>query len=201
MPPTTFDINYRSAEKFFQDYLQLKEGALFVRADKPEPPKTPLVINMTVPRIDYAFQLNGIVAKIRDRKTADRIGKHPGMLIRINEDLEQLFQVLNPKLLVDEKYEFLLALCDTIDDSVCIIRETVEDYALTDDEKSSDTPSKSPEAPDLPVADGAQTAGEDQQKPGLSFEWLRGAIAQEEATVEEEPKVCSILDPDCEACQ
>jgi hypothetical protein len=201
MPLTTFDINYRSAEKFFQDYLQLKQGALFVRAEKPEPPDTPLVINITVPRIDYAFQLNGIVTKIRDPKTADRIGKNPGMLIRLNEDLEKLFQGLNPKLLVDEKYEFLLALCDTIDDSVCIIRETVEEYSSTDDEKSSDTRLESTEASGQPVSDGSRTDDEDQEKPGLSqekpglsFEWLREATAQEEAPVEEE-QATEIVEP------
>lgn len=186
MPLTTFDINYHSAEMFFQDYLQLKEGALFVRADKPEPPDTPLVINMTVPRIDYAFQLNGIVKKIRGQKTADHLGKQPGMLIRINEDLEEFFQNLNPKLLVDEKYEFLLALCDTIDDSVCILAETVEEYSSEGDGKSPDASGQSGEGPDQSVSDGSQPDGEGQGDPGLSFEWLREAIAQEEAPVEEE---------------
>ena len=194
MQITTFDINYRSAEKFFQDYLQIKEGALFVHAEKPEPPDTPLAINIAVPRIDYAFRLNGTVAKIRDRKTADVLGKHPGMLIKINEDLEKFFQNLNPKLLVDEKYEFLLALCDTIDDSVCIIRETVEEYSSPSDEKSSGTPSVSAEAPEQPVSDGPQADVQGQEKPGLSFEWLREAVAQEEAVVEEE-EAPEIIEP------
>ena len=56
----TFDINYCSAEKFFQDYLQLKSGKLFVQAEEPFSPKTHLALNITVPRIDYAFQLNGV---------------------------------------------------------------------------------------------------------------------------------------------
>jgi ribonucleoside-diphosphate reductase alpha chain len=29
----------------------------------------------------------------------------------------------------------------------------------------------------------------------------KNATAKQEPTIEEEPKVCSILDPDCEACQ
>jgi len=67
-----FDINYHSAEKFFQDYLQLKDGKLFVVTEDPFAPKTQLAVNISVPRIDYAFQLNGVVLKIRDRKTAEK---------------------------------------------------------------------------------------------------------------------------------
>ena len=100
------DINYRSAEKFFQDYLQLKKGALFVRDDKPHPPKSPLAINILVPRIDYAFQLKGVVAKIRDAKAAAQTDKPPGMLIRIAGDMTDFFSKLDEKLLVDEKYQF-----------------------------------------------------------------------------------------------
>ena len=70
-----FDINYRSAEKFFQDYLQLKEGKLFVVAEEPFPPQTQLAVNFPVPRIDYTFQLDGTVLKIRDRETAEKLEK------------------------------------------------------------------------------------------------------------------------------
>ena len=74
-----FNVQYRSAEKFFQDYLQLKAGQLFVSTDNPLPPKTQLALNISVPRIDYDFQLNGIVLKIRDQKTAEKLEKPPGM--------------------------------------------------------------------------------------------------------------------------
>ena len=110
-----FDINYRSAEKFFQDYLQLKEGALFVRTENPIQQKTPLTLNISVPRVDYAFQLNGTVVKFRDQKAAEQLEKPPGMLIQIEGDLADFFQKLDKRLLVDEKYQFLLALCDTLD--------------------------------------------------------------------------------------
>jgi hypothetical protein len=198
MPLTKFDINYRSAEKFFHDYLQLREGALFVRTEKPEPPKTPMVITFTVPRIDYAFKLNGIVAKIRDSKTAEQLGKHPGMLIRINEDLEKFFQNLNPKLQVDEKFEFLLALCDTIDDSACIIKETVEDYSSAGEGDASPTADPSNETHAQPDSGKKQAGGDGLDKPGLSFEWLREAVAQVEAPIEEEQSF-EIVEPPTQA--
>ena len=122
-----FDINYRSAEKFFQDYLQLKDGKLFVVTEDPFSPKTQLAVNISVPRIDYAFQLNGTVLKIRDRKTAEKLEKPPGMLIQFQKDMEGFFKNLDQKLLVDEKYQFLLALCETIKDAETIIGEDIDE--------------------------------------------------------------------------
>jgi len=161
------DINYRSAEKFFNDYLQLKQGALFVLAGNPEPPKTKFALNISVPRIDYTFQLTGIVSKIRPPKTAKKLGKPPGMLIRIADDLNNFLQKLDQKLLVDEKYQFLLALLDTIDDSEAIIGDTIAEGTATGDDIS-------------PGADGKSDSD-------LSFDWLREATAQEEAPVDDAP--------------
>jgi HEAT repeat protein len=170
-----FDINYRSAEKFFQDYLQLKEGALFVRTENPIQQKTPLTLNISVPRVDYAFQLNGTVVKFRDQKAAEQLEKPPGMLIQIEGDLADFFQKLDKRLLVDEKYQFLLALCDTLEDSECIMGDTIEDNASTED---GDAP-----------AEG---------DPSLTFEWVREAVAQEEIVVEEvEPQ--QIVEPPTQA--
>ena len=127
----SIDINYRSAEKFFQDYLQLKTGKLFLPADEPKPVKTQLVLNVTVPRIDYAFQLNGIVLKIRDKKTAAQYEKKPGMLVHIQGEQDEFFQKLDQQLLVDEKYQFLLALCETVKDPSCIIGEDIDEARTT----------------------------------------------------------------------
>jgi HEAT repeat protein len=132
-----FDINYRSAEKFFQDYLQLKEGKLFVVAEEPFPPKTQLAVNFPVPRIDYTFQLDGTVLKIRDRETAEKLEKPSGMLVHFEEDLKSFFKKLDEKLLVDEKYQFLLALCETINDEECIIGEDIDEAGTEDDETPS----------------------------------------------------------------
>ena len=92
-----FNVNYRSAEKFFQDYLDLKSGRIFVTADDPLPPKTQLALNISVPRIDYVFQLNGVVVKIRDRKTAEKLEKPAGMLVRVPGDLAAFFENLDKK--------------------------------------------------------------------------------------------------------
>jgi len=132
-----FNVNYRSAEKFFQDYLYLKSGKIFVTADDPLPPKTQLALNISVPRIDYVFQLNGVVYKIRDRKTAEKLEKPAGMLVRVPGDLAAFFENLDQKLLVDEKYQFLLALCETIDDKENIIGEDIDEAGAVDDQTPS----------------------------------------------------------------
>lgn len=160
-----FDINYRSAEKFFQDYLQIKESKLFVEAEDPFAPRTQLALNFSVPRIDYAFQLNGIVIKIRDRKTAEKLEKPPGMLVRFRKDLEAFFKNLDEKLLVDEKYQFLLALCQTINDADSIIGENI-------DESPEETAEISPAASKVPGDQNSSAkAGEDSSvKPPLKTE-------------------------------
>ncbi|CAB1064973.1 ClpB protein [Olavius sp. associated proteobacterium Delta 1] len=170
-----FDINYRSAEKFFQDYLQLKQGVLFVRTENPIQQKAHLTLNISVPRVDYAFQLNGTVVKFRNQKAAEQVEKPPGMLIQFDEDLTDFFQKLDKRLLVDEKYQFLLALYDTLEDADSIIGDTIEENTSAED---GDAP--------------------DGDNPSLTFEWVREAVAQEEIVVEEvEPQV--IVEPPTQA--
>lgn len=245
MQLTPFDINYRSAEKFFQDYLQLKSGKLFVQADNPVPKDSPLALNFCVPRIDYTFQLNGIVLKTRGLKTAEQVDKPPGMLVGVEEDLEKILQKLDEKLLTDEKYQFLLALCDTLTDSGSIIAyDSIDDEAGSDDENSSDlslepiqdlpptirddqngrvqaamesspevqlqSTDQGPEAENNPprktagaviaaskqqsesgpaqkhpAPESAETSAEEDSQ--LSFDWLREAVDQEEAVIEDVP--------------
>lgn len=153
-----FDINYRSAEKFFQDYLQLKEGKLFVVAEEPFPPQTQLAVNFPVPRIDYTFQLDGTVLKIRDRETAEKLEKPSGMLVHFEEDLKAFFKKLDEKLLVDEKYQFLLALCETINDEECIIGEDIDEAETEDDETPSAVSTGPSDQNSGPEADGDSPA-------------------------------------------
>jgi HEAT repeat protein len=206
MQLTPFDFNYRSAEKFFQDYLQLKGGKLFVPADNPVPKDSLLVLNFSVPRIEYSFQLNGVVLKTRGLKTAEKVGKPPGMLVDVEKDLQKILPKLNQKLLVDEKYQFLLALCDTLADPGSIIAyDSIDEEAASNDGNSSpeeqlqltdrsagdrtgDAPQQASES-DSPQAEAAlqpaDSSGQDDSN--LSFEWLREAIAQEEAVIDDEP--------------
>ena len=180
-----FDINYRSAEKFFQDYLQLKEGSLFVVAEDPFAPKTQLAVNFSIPRIDYTFQLNGIVLKIRTPKTAEKLEKPPGMLIRFKEDMKAFFEKLDKKLLVDEKYQFLLALCETIDDEECIIGEDIDETPAGDCETSSAT-ATTPEDQDSGTEAGEDSTAKSQLVTETSAIGTT-STDQPKATDDEEP--------------
>ncbi len=159
-----FDINYRSAEKFFQDYIQLKEGTLFVAAEDPYSPKTQLAVNFSVPRIDYTFQLNGTVLKFRDRKTAEKLEKPAGMLIQFQEDMAAFFKNLDKKLLVDEKYQFLLALVETINDEECIIGESIDEVPEETGATASDTSTELGDQK-VSVEAGEDSAAKPQLKP------------------------------------
>ena len=194
MQSKPFDINYRSAEKFFQDYIQLREGLLFVRSDDPAPPETELAINITVPRIDYAFQLHGIVIKTRDYQTAAKLEKLPGMLVHVADLQKDFFEKLDQKLLVDEKYQFLLELFATIDDSDCIIGETIEDSPAAEGAETIGVGNNLHEPSDQSASAGSQGVSAEESSADLSFEWLREAVAQEEAVVEEAPPL-KILEP------
>lgn len=187
MKLTPFNINYRSAEKFFQDYLQLKEGVLFLHAENPFPLKSKLTVNISVPRIEYAFQLEGLVVKTRDRRTADQTGKPSGMLIRIGGDMKDFISKLDQKLLVDEKYQFLLALCDTIDDSESILGDTIDENSASPDGQPSAEGSESSGPSGAAASDGTSKDGSGEENPNLDFEWLREAVQQEEAVVQEAP--------------
>lgn len=203
MQLTPFDISYRSAEKFFQDYLQLKGGKLFVQADNPVPKDSLLALNFSVPRIDYTFQLNGIVLKTRGPKTAEKVDKPPGMLVGLEEDLEKILPKLDQKLLADEKYQFLLALCDTLADPGSIITyDSIDEEAEPEGQLQST--GGGPEAENITLSKTDGSAGDaskhssegtapqsaessSQEDSNLSFEWLREAIAQEVAVIEEAP--------------
>ena len=175
-----FNVQYRSAEKFFQDYLQLKSGKLFVSADNPLPLKTRLALNISVPRIDYAFQLNGIVLKIRDRKTAEKLEKPPGMLVHVPGDLAAFFENLDQKLLVDEKYQFLLALCETIDDKEGIIGEDIDEAGAEDDETPSAASTDPSDQNCGPEAGNDSSAGTQLQPEALAIS-AQGVAAEQTA--------------------
>ena len=194
MQSKPFDINYRSAEKFFQDYIQLREGSLFIRSDNPAPPNTELAINIAVPRIDYAFQLNGIVKKTRDCETAGQLEKPPGMLVHVAGLGEDFFEKLDQKLLVDEKYQFLLELFATIDDSDCIIGETIEENPKSAGADTTGTGIDLNKPSDQVASDGSQGEPAEKSSSDLSFEWLREAVDQEEAVVEKAPPL-EIVEP------
>jgi hypothetical protein len=128
MPDKPVEISYRSAERFFQDYLLLKGGELFVRSDNPAAKNSKLSLNIVVPEIDYAFRVDGIVIKRRGLKTARQLDKDPGVIVRIEGDLKNLFTELESKLRTNDRYQLLLALCDTIDDAGAIAGfETIDE--------------------------------------------------------------------------
>ena len=128
------------------------------------PKDSPLAINVSVPRIDYSFQLNGIVLKTRGLKTAEKVDKPPGMLVGVEDDLENIFQKLNLKLLADEKYQFLLALCDTLEDPGSIIAyDSIDEEAAPEEQLQPQ--GGGTEAENITQSKTDQTAGDAAPQP------------------------------------
>ena len=199
MPDNAIEIRYRSAERFFQDYLLLKGGELFVRSKNPVAKHSKLSLKIAVPGIDYSFQVKGSVIQRRGRKAARQLDKDPGVLVRIEGDLNRLFEELDSKLRGNEKYQLLLALCETIEDCGAVAGfETIEEASSGGTETSCGLPNEPTLAEtyagsaEMSPKDPTDDVEPDDRDFELTFDWLREAVAQEEATIEDPPEAVSV---------
>ena len=88
-------------------------------------------------------------------------------------------------MLVDEKFQFLLALCETLNDPDCITVEDIDDAGSRYDAVSEQ--GFNAETSDVSQGNGAVdiAVAADGDKDEISFEWLREAVEQEETVIEE----------------
>jgi HEAT repeat protein len=161
-------LNYRSAEKFSRDYAQLRKGKIFIPAKTPLPLNTRLAMVISAPGIEKAYSVEGAVVKSLDSSTAARFNKQPGMIISLVAGPEEALRELNRALGGSQQYEAL------VDASV--------QPATIDNELSAKTAAATPPEPaGVPEQSSASASG-----PALTMDWIRDAIAQEEATREKE---------------
>jgi HEAT repeat protein len=213
------NLNYRSTERFQEDYKQLSKGHLFLPAKKILPRKTIITLHISVPGINQVFVIDGAVISSLDPQTAEKLKKPPGMLVGVMGGPEAIDKVLAGALRGDAQYRDLLGLeadetkTDTpvidnvfaeIDDlaskSAEFLRAQKQKGMSTKAQETDVSESKAPEVaaeafpPDNKTTASQSTSTEstdedelgDPDDTGLSIEWLKRAIAQEEVTREEE---------------
>ena len=178
MAAKAIKLNYLSAERFFKDYERLCTGKIFLPTGTPLPLKTRITLNINIPDIEEVLTVEGGVVKTIDEQAAAQIQKPAGMLVGLIGGAEAALKSLNEALSANTYYRMLLNL----------------PAASTEDEP--DTPVSDPvkEAGEKPVAESTAT-GVAAEQPGvpepssddaLTMDWIREAIAQEEAAREKE---------------
>jgi len=172
-------LNYLSAERFIKDHERLCTGKIFLPTKTPLPLKTRISLNITIPDIEEVLSVEGGVVKIVDAQSAAQLQKPTGMLVGLIGGPQVALKELNKTLSSSTYYRMLLNLSDSTgeDKSAPLVPDSGEDHrgepiaaAKTFSEGVAD-----PDTTSEPAADGA-----------LAMDWIRQAIAQEEATREKE---------------
>ena len=83
MAKKAINLKYRSAERFHQDYKQLRKGHLFLPANKVLPRKTIIALHISVPGVDQVFEIDGAIISSLDPQAAEKLEKPAGMLVGI----------------------------------------------------------------------------------------------------------------------
>ena len=167
MEPKAIKLNYRSAERFSQDYALLKSGRIFLPSKTLLPLETALTLNFTVPGIETVFTIEGVVAKTIDEQAAAILQKPTGMVLEVVGGPDVILNELNAVLCRHSDYQILLGLTPPTES----------------DTPAVDTRPVSHQA-DSELKDLDEAALKDDGEAKLSLDWLRKAVAQE--TVEKE---------------
>ena len=167
MEPKAIKLNYRSAERFSQDYALLKSGRIFLPSKTLLPLETALTLNFTVPGIETVFTIEGVVAKTIDEQAAAILQKPTGMVLEVVGGPDVILNELNAVLCRHSDYQILLGLTPPTESGTPAV----------------DTQPVSHQA-DRELNDLDEAALEDGGEAKLSLDWLRKAVAQE--TVEKE---------------
>jgi hypothetical protein len=171
-------LNYLSAERFFKDYERLSTGKIFLPTKSPLPLKTRISLNITVPDIEEVLTVEGGVVKTFDEQAAAQLKKPAGMLVGLIGGAEIALKNLNRALSANTYYRMLLNLPATSseDESTTPAAEPAGDHM----EESVTDISTSSGAPEPPKTTESTT------DDALTMDWIREAIAQEEAAREKE---------------
>jgi HEAT repeat protein len=171
-------LNYLSAERFIKDYERLCTGKIFLPTKTPLPLKTRISLNISVPDIEEVLSVEGGVVKIFDAQTAAQLQKPTGMLVGLIGGPDIALKELNQTLCSNTYYRMLLNLSDSTpeDNASTVVPDSKKDHTAGPvAANTSPEVVAGPDAAPEPAADGA-----------LTMDWIRNAIAQEEATREKE---------------
>jgi HEAT repeat protein len=171
-------LNYLSAERFLKDYERLCTGKIFLPTKTPLPLKTRISLNISVPDIEELLSVEGGVVKIIDAQTAAQLQKPTGMLVGLIGGPQAALKELNQALSSNTYYRMLLNLPDSTgeDKYTPLVPDPGEDHREEPiAAKASSEGAADPDTASEPAVDGP-----------LTMDWIRDAIAQEEATREKE---------------
>ncbi len=168
MATQAIKLNYRSAERFSKDYAQLRKGKIFIPAKTPLPLNTRLSMVISAPGIEGTYTVDGAVVKSVDSLAAARLKKQPGMIISLGTKPEDALRELNQALDGSEQYGAFAGASPP--------------PALSDNGLAPGKAARIPQqSAGQPEESSASTSG-----AALTMDWIRDAIAQEEATREKE---------------
>jgi len=171
-------LNYLSAERFFKDYERLCKGKIFLPTKTPLPLNARISLNISVPDIEEVLTVEGGVIKTLDEQTAAQLKKPAGMVVGLIGGPEVALQKLNGALSSNTYYRMLLNLPASTgpDKTPPPVPDAGEDDTKKPiTEKTTSEVAADPEPASEPAADNA-----------LTMDWIREAIAQEEAAREKE---------------
>ncbi len=173
MATKAIKLNYLSPERFFKDYARLCTGKIFFPTKTPLPLKTRISLNISVPDIEEVLTVEGGVIKTFDEKTAAELKKPTGMVVGLIGEPEVALKELNDALGSNTYYRMLLNLPEPAAENETT--SPVPDPGEDQTEKTTSEVVADPETTSEPAADDA-----------LTMDWIREAIAQEEAAREKE---------------
>jgi len=171
-------LNYFSPERFFKDYERLGKGKIFLPTNTPLPLKTRITLNITVPDIEEVLTVECGVIKAIDEQTAAQLKKPTGMVVGLIRGPEVALKELNHALGSNTYYRMLLNLPDPTGED--------ETSPPVPDAEQNHREESIPEKAISEVVAEPQTASEPAVDEALTLEWIREAIAQEEAAREKE---------------
>ena len=178
MATKAIKLNYLSAERFFKDYEQLCKGKIFLPTKTPLPLKARISLNITVPDIEEVLTVEGGVIKTIDKQTAVQLKKPTGMVVGLIGGPQVALRELNDALGSNTYYRMLLNLPASTGEG-----ETPPPVPDAGQEYTQE-PIAQKTTPEV-AADQA-AASEPAADNALTMDWIREAIAQEEAAREKE---------------